>query len=305
MALTFSQYLQEIRKHSNLTQREMLNHLFSSDPSFSKLDLTTLSRWERGITTPKLSKQLLIARIFGYDIAPLITSKSDVQNKNQHVFDLIARRLLNPYIGGKRNFITRHYDSLDNEPGLCEQLINFHSDYLAMEMKVDAFQKRNLKLHAFLDSSDSFIGHILYAFITTDTPDNMLQPTQLSECPLIEIGELPETPLNLYIVSAYSSLATPRMILILMILDALRQHPEVKYLYVNCHEQEGYTLYTSVDYEIIAKGRELPFGGVKVYGKYYQYIRLKVRADDILSSTIFSNLIPFTKEYIQELQNNE
>ncbi|MDP2492309.1 helix-turn-helix transcriptional regulator [Vibrio splendidus] len=306
MTVTFSQYLQDFRKRTNLTQQEVLEHLISSDYSFSKLDLTTFSRWERGITTPKLSKQLLAARVLGSDIAILIDPEADVPDKKQHMFDLVKNRVLSPYQANTHNFITRHYSSLNDEPGICRQLITFHFDYLEMNMKVDMLQESNLELQAFLNSSGSLIGHLLYGFITSDTPSSVLNPAKLSECLFIETSELPETPLNLYVVSAYSSLSTPRMALILMILDALRQHPEVKYLYVNCHDQEGYTLYdANADCEIITKGRDLPFGGVKVYGKHYQYIQLKINAESILASKVVSDLVPFTQEYIHTLIGND
>ncbi|MEZ9292452.1 helix-turn-helix transcriptional regulator [Vibrio lentus] len=306
MTVTFSQYLQDFRKRTNLTQQEVLEHLISSDSSFSKLDLTTFSRWERGITTPKLSKQLLAARVLGSDIATLIDPETDAPDKKKHLFDLVKNRTLSPYQANTQNFVTRHYSSLINEPEICRNLITFHSDYLAMNMKADILQKSNLQLQAFLDSSGSLIGHLLYGFNTSDTPTKLLDPENLSECPFIETIELLNTPLNLYIVSSYSSLSAPRMALILMILDALRQHPEVKYLYVNCHDQEGYSLYeANADCEIIAKGRHLPFGGVKVYGKHYRYIQLKINAESILASKVVSDLVPFTKEYIHGLIGND
>lgn len=306
MAVTFSQYLQDFRKRTNLTQQEVLDHLISSDSSFSKLDLTTFSRWERGITTPKLSKQLLAARILGSDIAILVDPKSEVPDKKQHMFDLVKDRVHSPYLPNTHNFVTRRYNSLNNEPEICRQLTTFHSDYLAMDIKIDTLQKSNLKLQAFLDSSGSLIGHLLYGAIASDTPADLLNPTKLSECPFTEKCELSDTPLNLYIVSAYCALSTPRMVLILMILDILRQHPETKYLYVICHDQEGYTLYdANADCEIIAKGRDLPFGGVKVYGKHYRYIQLKIHAESILASKVVADLVPFTDMYIQELLSND
>jgi transcriptional regulator with XRE-family HTH domain len=63
--LQFNQYLKSCREHSQLTQEELVHALYSHNiDDFHGLDTTTLSKWERGITQPKISKQINIIKYF-------------------------------------------------------------------------------------------------------------------------------------------------------------------------------------------------------------------------------------------------
>ena len=61
----FSEYLKSCREHNQLTQEQLVSDLYSYDiESFEGLDTSTLSKWERSITKPKLSKQVNILKYF-------------------------------------------------------------------------------------------------------------------------------------------------------------------------------------------------------------------------------------------------
>ncbi|MCY9863789.1 helix-turn-helix transcriptional regulator [Vibrio coralliirubri] len=305
MPLTFALFLEQVRKNRDLTQQEMLELLIESDTTLSKLDLTTLSRWERGVTTPKLAKQLLIARIMGADVALLIDPDAKAPIKKRNNFEQVRSRSLNPYSSNSYKFKTYHYESLTDNPELCQKLQAFHADYLGMNIEFSDFQSRNLMLEVFVDETGQLIGHLLYGFLDTSNLSSQCVPDKLSECQFILPEEHQDTNLTVYIISAYSSLASPRMTIILMILDILRKNINVKDLQVNCHDQEGYSLYESnSDCELINKGEALPFGGVKIYGKHFRYVRIKANTESILASKVVSDIVPFTSEYIQSLLNN-
>ena len=55
--MKFCHYMKLCREHFDLTQEELVQHLYIHDNVFSKLDVGTLSRWERGITCPNLERQ--------------------------------------------------------------------------------------------------------------------------------------------------------------------------------------------------------------------------------------------------------
>ncbi len=45
------------REHNSLTQEQLVHDLYSYDiDSFGSLDTNTLSKWERSVTKPKVSK---------------------------------------------------------------------------------------------------------------------------------------------------------------------------------------------------------------------------------------------------------
>jgi len=63
--MQFNEYLRACRENYNLTQEELVDALYSHDQeNFSKLDSTTLSKWERDLIKPKLIKQVSIIKYF-------------------------------------------------------------------------------------------------------------------------------------------------------------------------------------------------------------------------------------------------
>jgi transcriptional regulator with XRE-family HTH domain len=63
--MQFNEYLRSCREHNQLTQEQLVHDLYSHDiDSFKGLDTSTLSKWERGVTKPKASKQVSIIKYF-------------------------------------------------------------------------------------------------------------------------------------------------------------------------------------------------------------------------------------------------
>ena len=64
----FNEYLKQCRENSQLTQEQLVNDLYSFDiDSFRGLDTTTLSKWERSVIKPKLSRQVKIIQYFQHN----------------------------------------------------------------------------------------------------------------------------------------------------------------------------------------------------------------------------------------------
>ena len=63
--MQFNEYLRSCREDNDLTQEQLVHDLYSYDiESFEGLDTSMLSKWERGITEPKVSKQVNIIKYF-------------------------------------------------------------------------------------------------------------------------------------------------------------------------------------------------------------------------------------------------
>jgi transcriptional regulator with XRE-family HTH domain len=63
--LKFGEYLKDCRHRLGLTQEQLVHALYVHDTdSFASLDISTISKWERGVTKPKLAKQVSAIRYF-------------------------------------------------------------------------------------------------------------------------------------------------------------------------------------------------------------------------------------------------
>lgn len=305
MPITFAKFLEYVRTDRDLTQQEMVELLSSSEHELSKLDLTTFSRWERGVTSPKLSKQLLIARLMDEDVIQLIDPEAKAKEKNKRHFEKMTSRIFYPYTKAPKTFSYNHHGSLLEQQSLCQQLSGFHKDYMGISINAKDIQKCELVVNTFSDSTGLLVGHLLYGFVPTNLKVDSLSPDLLSTCPFVDNDKSLEQDVDMYVVSTYGSLPAPRMISTLLMLDILCLNTRVKNLVINCHTQEAYSIFeTSTECEILAKGSEVPFGGVKVFGKNYRYVQLRIKAETILALKVISGLIPFAREYIHELLGN-
>ena len=62
--MLFGKYLKLCREKYHLTQEKLVEHCYSFHDDFNGLDIGTLSRWERGITSPSIDKQIKMVEIF-------------------------------------------------------------------------------------------------------------------------------------------------------------------------------------------------------------------------------------------------
>ncbi|KJG06056.1 hypothetical protein UB33_10290 [Photobacterium angustum] len=145
------------------------------------------------------------------------------------------------------------------------------------------------------------IGHLLYGFLDTSTLTSGHAPRKLSNCEFIQPQKNNDKSLTLYIISGFSLLSAPRKAIVSKALDIIRQNKKIKLLETNCHNQEAYSIHErNPECEFIFKGPSTAFGGIKMFGKNYRYIRLKISTESVLAYKVVSSLVPFTHEHIKD-----
>jgi transcriptional regulator with XRE-family HTH domain len=102
----FSLYLKQKRIERNLTQSNLAAQLNLYSEGFQKLDSVTISRWERGTTSPPIYKAIQVARFFELDIFDLLLNLS-VDSKEKKYEDL----LLSQFNSYSSKIKTVSYDS--------------------------------------------------------------------------------------------------------------------------------------------------------------------------------------------------
>ncbi len=61
----FNEYLRSCREHAGFTQEQLVHELYSYDiEHFAGLETSTMSKWERSVVKPKLSRQVRIMQYF-------------------------------------------------------------------------------------------------------------------------------------------------------------------------------------------------------------------------------------------------
>ena len=63
--MQFNEYLKSCRVNNDLTQEQLTHDLYTHDiDSFEGLETTTVSKWERGVTKPTITRQISILKYF-------------------------------------------------------------------------------------------------------------------------------------------------------------------------------------------------------------------------------------------------
>ncbi len=302
MVLTFSKYLKNVRSQKKLTQQALLDVLVEGHESFSKLDSTTLSRWERGATSPKLEKQLIIARLLDTDITQLIDPDVDVTKAKATSVIKFKDRTLNPYLASDTDFKLTKYTSLKTEKELCNSLINFHNDYLGINFNEDTFNNSPLNAYVYNNKQKALIGHYLFGYMDINTTDSQSEPQSLDTLHFLDIPEIQNKDVILNIISNYSSLTEPRMLNMLITIRKLCQYPNIKEVRMTVQYQEVFDFFDlNTNCDIIYKGAECSSSGIKYLGKNYRYLQIKFSSESFLAAKVIADFVHHVDDYIETL----
>ncbi|MBD1569735.1 helix-turn-helix transcriptional regulator [Aliivibrio sp. S10_S31] len=302
MVLTFSEYLKNVRSQKKLTQQALLDILVDGHESFSKLDLTTLSRWERGATSPKLEKQLIIARLLDTDITQLVDPNIDVTKAKTTSIVKFKDRTLNPYLPSDADFKLTKYTSLKAEKELCNNLVNFHNDYLGINFNEDTFNNSPLSAYVYKNKQKALVGHYLFGYMDINNAKSQLEPSNIDTLHFLDLSEVQKRNVVLNIVSNYSSLTEPRMLNMLITIRKLHRYPNIKEIYMTVQYQEVFDFFeANTNCEVVFKGSEIPTGGVKYLGKQYRYVQIRFNAENFLAARAIADFVHHVDDYIDAL----
>jgi len=95
--MKFNTYLKNCREHNALTQEELVHSLYSYNiDMFEGLDTSTLSKWERGITQPKASKQVSMIKYFQKESGVVLPcwNTYSIQEAEEHICQAGVKNLL-------------------------------------------------------------------------------------------------------------------------------------------------------------------------------------------------------------------
>ncbi|NOH81001.1 helix-turn-helix transcriptional regulator [Vibrio sp. RE86] len=76
----FGEIIKEFRTKNGLSQTEFVDAVQRSNDDFNNLDVVTLSRWERGVTKPHLTRQNELLDLIGVDIFTVWDKEGNVKS---------------------------------------------------------------------------------------------------------------------------------------------------------------------------------------------------------------------------------
>lgn len=302
--MEFKQFLKTNRLKKGLSQNNLLLELINYHESFSSLDVTTISRWERGLSKPTAKRQVLIAQFF------------DVSYFNEHK-DKTAKQFSfresdisgysDPYSSASSNIevIDLKSSSRIDTESYCKLIDTFNLNIYNQKIKIsEKLIKEKHVTSAFIYKSEhSIIGHFflitaklyndtkfdtynelieyLYKFDKPDEADTMFVPTYYSRD---------------YKCANYSFFQTYRAILSNKKIKRVIWFVHSKYSLDLCINQLNGRIINMCTAE--RKNNK----GFKLRGKHVNYVAIELDAMNIASYSFkkFSNVEPSIENFANE-----
>lgn len=300
--LMFAEYLQKVRGRLEMTQQQLATKLNLSSEEFSSIDAVTISRWERGVTTPSLSKQFRILRCLDTNLMPYIDSLNNPHHEDKldellHIrfedFNIqlstasyeinhVSNRQLNieevPLLDSLED------NTIDNIKYLHSVLRNGYPGIFDINL-YEYLRDKKLIGKKFIDTSNgSLIGHSLSFIFSLNFIENSANRSSIA----VDIGQAirysPNKPLSCLNAVRFSSSPEVFKLQFSSQLKNLATHSNVHKYYIHIEHTEAYNFMTNLGFDLIAYDSQVSKNGCKIGNKHYSRVLLGIDSSLLLSN---------------------
>ena len=114
----FNEFLRTCREQNGMTQEQLVHTLYGYDTErFEGLDTTTLSKWERGITKPRTSKQVSILKYFQQQTGAALPCLEHYTDED--AAETICRRGMHNLLGKSKELVLNFPSKMMGADDLC------------------------------------------------------------------------------------------------------------------------------------------------------------------------------------------
>ncbi|EEX91508.1 hypothetical protein VIOR3934_17963 [Vibrio orientalis CIP 102891 = ATCC 33934] len=301
MVYTFGQLLKNIRLENNDSQADLATKLNLSSEELSSVDTVTISRWERGVTTPTPSKCLRILRCLETDLYDFIISlPSDATLDNFNVsmrkkFQSLSARITSAnydYVPYFNQFliIEKPLISTRQDP-MIDKLRNYHYkiSYLKDALKsVDLESSYKAEKAIGCKYVDMFSNNILGHNIAFTFEKNTIEKLFLEQGYNIDLNKASAyTKQKTYAYFSFNKFSLNEKVLrrqIVSEFNYLARRSNIYSYYVSVAVDSTVKFLESLNFKITAYEEPSDLGIVKVGSKKYSRVIMSIDTSDLLAN---------------------
>lgn len=308
----FDKQLTQIRRSKNYTQRDLAIALSSKDEEFALLDFVTISRWERGVTSPTNAKAIRVLRCLTRDVCPFLCSLISDETPDE-----LANFLLERFESNFRNMTLAAFEVelTDNETPLCisklfqkvddnviHMLKRFHDRYnserqdlfrLDLYLYQEEHRVYSVRVHP-EDASCDVIGHTIAFFFNNAELYEEAKHCDINFRQSIRFRDSKQCAL--YVASSFSSTAAVFRYQWGSFLYFLAKNTNVTEVYLNLLSGHLVDFLSELGFEIIGTKNSVNIGGVKLGARRYERCVVRVDTSVLLTNKISLCLM---KEFLE------
>ncbi|MET2949301.1 helix-turn-helix transcriptional regulator [Vibrio owensii] len=290
----FGDLIKKIRKDKGFTQSEMVAHMQLSSDEFSQVDYVTVSRWERGVTTPIPSRALRILRCFMMDVTPFLDSL-EVDDSVNYAEEFLVSRFesigqrhllasLNVELPNKHTQI-KHDKLLAkvNDP-FVKTIQAFHQSF--NQDRLDLFDidlylyQEEHRLHGYRlfsehDKND-VLGFSMGFFFRNDVLQEEIGSNNCDVDLKLASKYNESSQFSIYLLSGNISSRALFIYLWKLRLNFLAQHSNITEIYINIMQASVADLLLRLGFVIVSTKNETKYGGIKIGNRNYERCIMKL-----------------------------
>ena len=301
----FGQILKEIRKKNNLTQKDMAALLANCSEEFGQLDLVTISRWERGVTSPNDVKAVRILRCLKEDLRPFLYFLSSHQSESADALDdFIYKRFYSKLLEAtmaafdldtpenkKRIKHDKAFASV-NDP-IIYKIRDYHRkfnherlDLMNLDLYLYQEEKKLLGYRYYYDDDPdkSIIGHSIFLFFEIEEIEEQIR----SKGYYIDLKKSTkykkDKSLSMFLTSAIITSEAVFKYHWKKNLEFLATHTNITHLYANIMIEPLEEFTSKLGFEVVATKNLVERGGIKIGKRRYERCLVKIDTAVLLTS---------------------
>ncbi len=285
--MEFKEYLKQLRISNSLTQKELSTHINLLGEEFLGIDGVSISRWERGITKPHVTRSIKILRTLTNDLLPYLLSLRIEQQEND-LERIVTKRFHSPNaMLASASYNKKSNPSLldivplfeiNNNANTIEQLLNFLDNIGDKELKshnVDlvGYQNDNKIFSKKLIASDTdnLQGHLLSLFFDNRKINNYYESPFLP-IPTKEIIPYQENkPMALLTVTRYAETESAYWLINTLLAYLIATHANIHTLYFYVFDQMAVDYIEKIGADKVAYNTPDSHGVIKIGRQNYRF----------------------------------
>ena len=147
--MKFHTYLKLCREKQALTQEQLVQKMYDFDDTFSSLEVSSFSRWERGVSIPSISKMLKTVEVLSENSSSVLPCFEDIDTNS--VEDELC-------ITGVKNLIGNSKEHILNFPSLSFTADEIEVKHLRSAADIQKALSMPHEIMQSLAGADSFFG---------------------------------------------------------------------------------------------------------------------------------------------------
>lgn len=301
-------YLARQREDRSLSQEGLAEALAEYSRVFDGLDGLAISRWERGIVSPSIERQIALMQFFG-DEPHLLLQNPTYELKQLPSLGAfhkwVQQNLLYNHVMGGHPYASDSAGQFDKSvPGQAPdrrwlRLVSRYTENLTRgrenwdEQALSALACAPSSHSVFYSADEQLLGHLIMVRVSDDTLADLLSG-HLSDADLGPEQLVAEnTEANLYPYTAYFGSRGICEDALTQVFRTLLENPANRSLGFKARANFGVKLMDVLMGEVVGKGAEISGhrDGARYQGRYLEHVSYRLMRDNLLANPTLLNLV--------------